>query len=83
MIVGREFDAETIHREEKASLNDFYAGNDPILSDSIAYYAILFEQFLYRNADKKFIRYDKNIKKQIIDKEIVDFEAAMTYTFNK
>lgn len=83
MIVGREFDAETIHKEEKASLNDFYAGNDPILSDSIAYYSILFEQFLYRNADKKFIRYDKNTKKQIIDKEMAEFEAAMRYSFNK
>lgn len=83
MITGRSFSSETIHEKELKSLKEFYASDNPILSDGIAYYSILFRQYLYRNADKKFTRLEEQEQNRIIQKELNEFEAAMRYSFNK
>lgn len=83
MITGRKFDLETIHKEELDNLNAYYAGNDPMLSDSIAYYAILFRRFLWENADNTFLRKDEKVQQKIIEKELDEFQGAMQYSFNK
>lgn len=43
-IIGRSFDRETIQKEERRSLNNYLTSDEPFLSDSSAYYALLFEQ---------------------------------------
>ena len=83
MITGREFTADTIHDQEVKCLKEFYASEDPILVDGISYYEILFRQFLYLNADKKFERLNEAEQNRIIAKELNEFEAAMRYSFNK
>lgn len=83
MITGRNFNADTIHQKELKSLREFYASDDPTLSDGIAYYSILFRQYLYENADKKFERLEEQEQNRIIQKELNEFEAAMRYSFNK
>lgn len=83
MITGRSFVRKTIQKEERKNLNNYLISDDPFLSDSVAYYAVLFEQFLLRNADKHFQRLEEDRQQSILTKELTEFQTAMQYSFNK
>ncbi|WP_414152912.1 hypothetical protein ACKN8S_13625 (plasmid) [Limosilactobacillus reuteri] len=83
MISGLDFSSETIASTEKKYIEQFYKSDDPLLSDSIRYYSILFLTFLQTHEDKKFSHQDRATKKVIFDKEMSSFRTAMRYAFNK
>ena len=83
MITGRKFEDTEIAKRERESLDNYYDSDDPQLADGITYYAILFREFLKRNADKTFQRMDKDRQTEIMEKEMSRFQTAMMYSFNK
>lgn len=83
MIEGLTFTPETIHAKEKKCLKEFYAGDNPYLGDAVAYYQLLFEDYLENNADSRYRRKTEKEQLRIMDKEDKEFREAMRYAFNK
>lgn len=83
MISGLEFSNKTIASEEKKYIDEFYKGDNTLLSDSINYYSVLFTSFLVSHKDNNFRKLSEKEQSRIIDKEESRFQTGMIYAFNK
>ena len=83
MISGKKYDNQQIADVEAKYLNEYYTGSDPLLADSIEYYAILFQTYLHDKQDRDFEKLDKKQKEEVFTREDELFRDAMKYAFNK
>lgn len=83
LIRGQKFDIASIHKKETESLANYYASDNPFLSEGIEYYAIVFKEFLYNHADPQFFLMNLDKQNNILKKEMDKFQKAMQFSFNK
>lgn len=85
MISGKTFDNSEIRDLEAKYLWNFYHADnpDPILSDGIRYYLVLFNAYMELNKDRVFAQLDQKEQNNILDNQRQMFAQAMQYSFNK
>lgn len=83
LIRGQKFDIASIHKKETESLANYYASDNPFLSEGIEYYAIVFKEFLYNHADPQFFLMNLDKQNNILKKKWINFKRQCSSLLTK
>lgn len=83
MIGNHNYSQEEISSLEQKYLKDYFNSTNPIFSDSLEYYAILFQTFLQKHGDHDFKQLEAKKQAEIYKLEDSRFRSAMSYSFEK